>query len=93
MILFIRIFVLLILFYLPAHVSAEVKNRVLFLGDSLTEGFGLNPSQSYPQLLQKNYKKMAFQLKLLTQALVVLLRPAQFLDCDGCYKQNLLIWF
>jgi hypothetical protein len=45
MILFIRFFVLLILFYLPAHVSAEVKNRVLFLGDSLTEGFGLNPSQ------------------------------------------------
>lgn len=65
MILFIRIFVLLILFYLPAHVSAEVKNRVLFLGDSLTEGFGLNPSQSYPQLLQKKLQENGFSIVIL----------------------------
>jgi len=65
MILFIRFFVLLILFYLPAHVSAEVKNRVLFLGDSLTEGFGLNPSQSYPQLLQKKLQENGFSIKVI----------------------------
>ena len=41
MLTFMRLFLLLLLSYLPVHVSAEVKNRVLFLGDSLTEGFGI----------------------------------------------------
>lgn len=65
MITFMRLFLLLLLSYLPVHVSAEVKNRVLFLGDSLTEGFGINPSQSYPQLLQKKLQENGFSIKVI----------------------------
>ncbi|MDB3869889.1 arylesterase [Candidatus Thioglobus sp.] len=65
MISFIRLFILLFLFHLPTNVSAEVKNRVLFLGDSLTEGFGINPGQSYPQLLQKKLQENGFSIKVI----------------------------
>ena len=65
MISFIRLFILLFLFHLPTYVSAEVKNRVLFLGDSLTEGFGINPGQSYPQLLQKKLQENGFSIKVI----------------------------
>ncbi len=65
MLTFMRLFLLLLLSYLPVHVSAEVKNRVLFLGDSLTEGFGISPSQSYPQLLQKKLQENGFSIKVI----------------------------
>lgn len=65
MLTFMRLFLLLLLSYLPVHVSAEVKNRVLFLGDSLTEGFGINPSQAYPQLLQKKLQENGFSIKVI----------------------------
>ena len=69
MLTFMRLFLLLLLSYLPVHVSAEVKNRVLFLGDSLTEGFGISPSQSYQQLLQKKLQENGFSIKVINSGL------------------------
>ncbi|MDQ8203146.1 arylesterase [Pelagicoccus sp. SDUM812003] len=34
-----------------AHSSAETSKRILFLGDSLTAGYGIEPSQAYPALI------------------------------------------
>lgn len=34
------------------ELSAAVPKRVLFFGDSLTAGYGLDPSQAYPALVQ-----------------------------------------
>src|ERR1700733_9886701 len=36
----------------PAH-----KNTVLFLGDSLTAGYGVVAEEAYPSLLQERWKK------------------------------------
>ncbi len=36
----------------PAAVKAEAKPRIVFLGDSLTAGLGLNPEESIPSLIQ-----------------------------------------
>ncbi len=33
--------------------------RILFLGDSLTEGFGVQPEQAYPVLVQQKFSKNA----------------------------------
>ena len=39
-----------------AEQNTEKKNpfRILILGDSLTEGYGISPDQAYPTLLEKN---------------------------------------
>ncbi len=36
-----------------ASVESEARKTLLILGDSLTAGYGLEPSQAYPALLQK----------------------------------------
>lgn len=36
-----------------ASVGSEARRTLLILGDSLTAGYGLEPSQAYPALLQK----------------------------------------
>ncbi len=36
-----------------AHVAAAEKNTLLFIGDSLTAGYGLDPDEAYPALVQK----------------------------------------
>lgn len=35
------------------HTPAAAKRRLVFLGDSLTAGYGLNESQSFPALIQQ----------------------------------------
>lgn len=42
---------LMVLFIFPA-LSQESKKRLVFLGDSLTEGYGVAQSKAYPALLQ-----------------------------------------
>ncbi len=45
----------------PSAVSVEEKpekrNVVLFLGDSLTAGYGLSQEEAYPALIEKSWKK------------------------------------
>lgn len=43
---------LMVLFIVPA-LSQESKKRLVFLGDSLTEGYGVAQSKAYPALLQE----------------------------------------
>jgi acyl-CoA thioesterase-1 len=40
-------------FALLAMAAAPGRMRILILGDSLTEGFGVDPKQAYPALVQK----------------------------------------
>ena len=43
-----------------AEVSAASKKTILFLGDSLTEGFGVEKNQSFPALFDKKLKEEGF---------------------------------
>lgn len=53
----------LIFFCLSSNVSAETA--VLFLGDSLTEGYGVPKEKSYPSLVASELKKKGKPIKLL----------------------------
>ncbi|MGD1978579.1 MAG: arylesterase [Akkermansiaceae bacterium] len=37
----------------PSSIANDTTKRVIVLGDSITAGYGLKPSQAYPALLQK----------------------------------------
>jgi acyl-CoA thioesterase-1 len=41
----------------PAKPADASRGRVVFLGDSLTAGYGLEPQQAYPALLQEKIEK------------------------------------
>jgi acyl-CoA thioesterase-1 len=47
-----------------AHANESVRPRVVILGDSLTAGYGVEPSQGYPALLQKKIDQegLAFEV-------------------------------
>src|SRR5262245_39133002 len=50
----ITVFLLLSILWLPAQIFAEVPQKIiLFLGDSITAGYGLESSQAYPALIQE----------------------------------------
>ncbi|MFT4900840.1 MAG: acyl-CoA thioesterase-1 [Lentimonas sp.] len=38
---------------LPAHAVTEPASRILFFGDSLTAGYGIDPALAYPALIQQ----------------------------------------
>lgn len=42
---------------IPAKQGDAGRGRVVFLGDSLTAGYGLEPQQAYPALLQQKIEK------------------------------------
>lgn len=44
---------LLTVFAINAHASATATRTLLFYGDSLTAGYGLDPDESYPALVQQ----------------------------------------
>lgn len=48
-----RAFLLLISMTISYPLFAEKKTKILFLGDSLTAGYGLSADKSYPALIQK----------------------------------------
>jgi acyl-CoA thioesterase-1 len=45
-------------------VKAELKPRIVFLGDSLTAGLGLAPEQSYPALLQRRLDERGYRYEV-----------------------------
>ena len=40
--------------FIGEGVTEEKAFRILILGDSLTEGYGVSPAQAFPSLLEKN---------------------------------------
>lgn len=48
-----NIFVLCLMFYCVKGPSAFATQKILFLGDSLTEGYGIKKESSYPHLIEK----------------------------------------
>ncbi len=44
--------IILILFILSAYIANAKDTTILFLGDSLTEGYGLNKEEAYPKLVK-----------------------------------------
>ena len=47
-----RLFLTLSLLFLPVLLIAQDQYTVLFLGDSLTEGLGLQDGESFPSLIE-----------------------------------------
>lgn len=45
--------------------AAPAEPTILFLGDSLTEGYGLAQSYSYPSLLEKKLKEKGYKFKII----------------------------
>src|SRR5215467_7524565 len=54
---------ILSLFYVQAANPAQTK-RILVLGDSLSEGFGLKPSEAYPILLAKKLRDAGLNFEI-----------------------------
>jgi acyl-CoA thioesterase-1 len=61
---------LLGLLALPAHawqpqrVSKDTRPAIVCFGDSLTAGFGLDPGQSYPELLQSELDRKGYRYRV-----------------------------
>jgi acyl-CoA thioesterase-1 len=49
--------------------SAKVRGRIVVLGDSITAGFGLDPSQAYPALLQQKIDAAGLPLAVVNAGL------------------------
>jgi len=58
--------IILILFIISTYVLNAKDNTILFLGDSLTEGYGLNKEEAFPHLVQK-----LIQIKLKKNVVVI----------------------
>ena len=48
----------------PAVASAPARPRIVVLGDSLTAGYGLAPTQSYPYLLQQKLNDEGYKFEV-----------------------------
>ena len=48
----------------PASAPAPSGPRIVFLGDSLTAGLGLNPAQSYPSLIGQKLKARGYDYEI-----------------------------
>jgi acyl-CoA thioesterase I len=48
----------------PARSTAPLAPRIVFLGDSITAGLGLQPDQAYPALLQKKLKEHGYPFEV-----------------------------
>lgn len=48
----------------PAAARPVARPRVVVLGDSLTAGYGLDPSQSYPALLQERVDRAGYEFEV-----------------------------
>ena len=46
------LFGIVISFLLPSNSRAEERKTMIFIGDSITAGFGLDPDEAYPALIQ-----------------------------------------
>ncbi|MDT8447788.1 MAG: arylesterase [bacterium] len=57
------IFLLLGLLWAPVTVWAEQK--LLFLGDSLTAGLGVDPAQAYPSLVEQELRNQGFKVQVI----------------------------
>lgn len=51
-----KFLILLFIALLSASTHAKNQTRIVFLGDSLTEGYGVKKQNSYPELIQKELK-------------------------------------
>jgi len=54
----------LIALFLPAIAFAQGKKRLVFLGDSITAGYGLEQTEAYPALIEQKIKaeKLPFEV-------------------------------
>lgn len=55
-------FLILLAGLLLINTSVFASTHILFLGDSLSEGFGLDEEQSFPRLVEKNLKEKKYDV-------------------------------
>jgi len=58
---YIYFFLLLSIYAFPAH---SKPTHILFLGDSLTEGYGIDENKSFPKLVESNLKEKKINVKI-----------------------------
>ena len=51
-----------------SSLSADTPQRILFFGDSLTAGYGIDPAQAYPALIQNKIDQHGLNAKVLAGA-------------------------
>lgn len=56
------------LFVFVCAFAAPAEDHVLFLGDSITAGYGVLPSESYPSLLESRWRKAGKNLRVINAA-------------------------
>lgn len=58
-------FVLILGFFLLLTAAAPTPRNILFLGDSITAGYGLEPAQAYPALIQNKIDAKRWPFKVI----------------------------
>ena len=58
-------FVLILGFFLLLTAAAPTPRNILFLGDSITAGYGLEPTQAYPALIQNKIHAKRWPFKVI----------------------------
>lgn len=53
----------------PAEANANTRKRILFFGNSLTAGFGLEPQQAFPALIQGKIDSLAWNFEAVNAGL------------------------
>jgi acyl-CoA thioesterase I len=66
---FSRLFTLLIAVLMPALAIAAAPKTVLFYGDSLTAGYGLDPDEAYPALVEEKAAKAGTPIRAVNAGL------------------------
>lgn len=57
-----------LLLFLVLHAHAETK-KIMFVGDSITDGYGVTREASYPYLLQERFKKSYPDLEIINASI------------------------
>ncbi len=60
---------LIIFFWVGMSVFAKDSQKIVILGDSVTDGYGVASNKAYPALLEKKLKKQYSSLKIIPSAI------------------------
>jgi acyl-CoA thioesterase-1 len=63
------IFITIAIFFMGVNANAQEKKSILIFGDSITAGYGLEPQQAFPALIQKRIDSLGLNYEVINGGL------------------------